>query len=163
CEPLTPHALGARFSGHARIAADGKTRADLELTGDGLEIQATARLFAGERSRIKVKSARVHGAALALLLREAGSDPVELRAARFAIALTGAIGLGAPLLHTLGAPESIRTASGAIALESLRVELPAPADGHTRYAVRGHLAGGSAQIESEKVAETLSGIDLRLA
>lgn len=81
-EPLEAHAIGGRFSGHAKIAPDGKTRADLEITGEGLSIQSTARLFAGDRSRVRIKSARARGPALAALLEAISRDPVELRAAR---------------------------------------------------------------------------------
>jgi hypothetical protein len=80
-KPLARRALGGSFSGHARIAPGGTTHADLEITGDGLEIQGTARPFAGELSRVRIQSARAHGAALVTLLSAIGRNPVELRGA----------------------------------------------------------------------------------
>jgi hypothetical protein len=238
-QPLAPGALGGTFSGHARIAASGKTRADLAISGEGLEVQATARLFAGDRSRVRIKSARVSGGALAALLGTVARDPLELRGARgaavevrdlgfsiasaprltsgaldlhgvelrwrdaaiapelrlearaadgaiqiaelrggpidlrgtitpdltvhrMAVELTGAIGVDEALLHALGAPPAVRAASGAVALEELRAEIPALPEEHPRYTVRAQLAGGSLRIESDTYAETISGLDARL-
>lgn len=240
-EPLAPGALGGSFSGQARIAPDGKTRADLAITGEGLEVHGTARLFAGDRSRVRIQSARAHGPALAALLEAINRDPVELRGARgaaiavrdlgmsiaaaprltsgrvtahgvqlywrgapiapelrldarvaegaFQIAelrggpidlrgaiimpdhgarnatldLSGTIGVDEALLHALGAPPEIRAASGALALEELHAELPAPAEASPHYTMRAQLAGGSLRIESDAYSESISGIDLRLA
>ncbi len=253
-EPLSEQALGGTFTGHARIAPDGKTRAELEVAGEGFEVRSTARLFAGERSRVRIRSLRAHDAALATLLGAIARAPVDLRAGqraalevrdlevsiasaprlvsgvlearglelgwrgapiardlrlaasaaegairiaelrggpvdlrgvvtpdvegqRIAVDLTGTIALDAKLLHALGAPEAIRAAHGAIALEELRAELQVsrrrgpkasedpkagPPDGGARYALRAQLSGGSLQIETEAIEESVSGIDLRL-
>jgi hypothetical protein len=238
-EPIAPSAIGGQFSGHAKIRPDGKTRADLAITGDGLEIQATARLFAAERSRVRIKSARARGPALDALLAAIDGNAVELRAARSAaievrdlgmsiaaaprltsgtirahgvqlywrgapiapelrldarvaegtiqiaelrggpidlrgaitprnaagsatLDLSGTIGVDEALLHALGGPPEIRAASGAVALEKLHAEFPAPAEASPHFTVNAQLAGGSLRIESDAYAESLSGIDLRL-
>jgi hypothetical protein len=238
-EPLATGALGGSISGLARIAPDGKTRADLEVHGDGLEVRGTARLFAGDRSRARIRSARVEGAALAVLLAEIARDPLALRGAkgaaievrdlgvsiasaprftsgslavhgvemrwreaavapelrlearaadgviqiaelrggpidlhgtispdsaarRVAVDLTGTVGLDEALLHAFGAPPAIRAASGAIAIEQLHAELPAPAGESVHYAMRARTVGASVRIESDAYAETVSGVDVQV-
>jgi hypothetical protein len=81
-EPITEHALGGRFTGHATIAADGKVDAELELGGEDLELSATARLLDPEHSHVRVKRLSARGQALDALLGEVVRDPITLGAAR---------------------------------------------------------------------------------
>ena len=140
-EPLAKGAIGGTFTGHARIAPDGKTRAELEVGGEGLAISATASLFAGDRSRVRVKKLSARDRALAALLAAAVRDPVHVGAARgaaldlhdFRVSLAGppqivsgvleAHGLevgfrGAPIARDLKL--AVRAAEGAFRIEELR-------------------------------------------
>jgi hypothetical protein len=239
-EPIAKRALSGTFTGHAKISATGKTRAELEVSGEGLAMSATARLFAGDRSRVRVKSLSARDQALASLLAAIARDPIDLSAAkdaalelrdfqialagapriisgvleahglelslrgkpiarglkldvradeggiriaelrggpvdlrgaitpadeahRAALDLTGTIALDDALVHALGAPEAVREAHGAIAIEELRVELPGAAPAGVAYAARAQLAGGAFQIESDAISETISALELQLA
>jgi AsmA-like C-terminal region len=140
-EPLTELAIGGTFTGHARIAPDGKTRAELEVGGEGLAISATAWLFAGDRSRVRVKKLSAEGEALTALLAAIVRDPVRVSAARgaaldlhdFQVSLAGppqiasgeleAHGLevgfrGAPIARDLKL--DVRAAEGAFRIAELR-------------------------------------------
>jgi hypothetical protein len=140
-EPLTERAIGGTFTGHARIAPDGGTRAELEVGGEGLAISATAWLFAGDRSRVRVKKLSAEGEALTALLAATVRDPVRVSAARgaaldlhdFQVSLAGppqivsgvleAHGLevgfrGAPIARDLKL--DVRAAEGAIRIAELR-------------------------------------------
>ncbi len=79
-EPLQPQALGGTFVGLARIEPGGATNAELEVNGEGFEIHSTARLFAEQGSRVRVKKLHVEDAALAALLGAVVRDPLELHA-----------------------------------------------------------------------------------
>src|SRR5262249_31489842 len=91
-----------------------------------------------------------------------GAIAPDLAAHRTTVDLAGTIAVDEALLHALGAPASIRAANGAVAIEQLRAELPAPGEDRARYTLRAPLAGGSLRIESDAMAETLTGIDVRL-
>jgi hypothetical protein len=113
----------------------------------------------------------VRAAEGALRIAELRGGPIDLRGAitpdsaakRVALDLTGTLALDETLLHALGAPEAIRTARGAIAIQELRAELPAPAEGSTRYSARAELSGGSLQYETEGISEALSGIGVKIS
>jgi AsmA-like C-terminal region len=80
-EPIAEHAFAGTFTGHAQIAPDGKVGAELEVGGEGLALSATAQLFSGDRSRVRVKKFTAEGDALAALLAAIVRDPVRVGAA----------------------------------------------------------------------------------
>jgi len=241
-EPRSPHAIGGTVSGRARVAPGGATRVELDVGAEGLAMRGSGRLFAGNRSKLRIDSLTARGAALAALLASLSSGegglraapdaalevrdlelaiagarrprlvsggieargieaswnehplasdlhldaqvadgairiaeirggPVDLRGVitpdtewrRFALDLTGSVGVSDALLHALGVPETVRDTAGVVTLEELRAELPAPADAPVRFTLRAHLADGSLRFDTDAVSESVSGVDVRLA
>ena len=117
-EPAGKRALGGTLTGHARIAPDGVVRAELEVGGEGLRLSATARLFAGDHSRVVVKRFSAEGDALTALLAALVRDPVRVGAARgaaldlrdFQISLAGAPKIASGVLEAHGLELAFRGA-----------------------------------------------------
>ena len=134
------------------------------LVANGLEVAFREALIARD---LKLDVRAAEGA---FRIAELRGGPIDLRGAitpgdgkrRTALDLTGTLAVDGALLRSLGAPELIREATGAIAIEQLRVELPGIAPAGTPFAVRGRVVGGSLQLENETIAETISAIELAL-